>query len=142
VRATLIASLAWAAACGSDSGGTSGPSVPTTPVGSYTVSTVNGKALPAALYNETNYLLEVTTGTLVLTTDGKYSSVLTTRQTIPMNVSTFVDSVGGTWVLSGTDVNLTNSQDGSTGKAVWAGNQLTIPVVDGKVTTTYVYGRK
>ena len=46
-------SLAALGACGSDSpAGPSVPAVPTTPNGSYTITTVNGKALPVALFAE------------------------------------------------------------------------------------------
>jgi hypothetical protein len=139
-RVSILASLAWAAACGSDSG--TGPNTPATPVGSYSITTVNGKSLPVALFAEVGYTYEVTTGTLALTVDGKYSVVTTFRQTIPGNVSTFVDSTGGTWVLAGTSINLTNGQDGSTDQATWANSQLTFAETDGKVTTTYVYAKK
>jgi len=141
-RVIAASMIAFAIACGSDSGPTTPPEE-TTPVGSYTISTVNGKALPAAVIDDPDLKVEVTTGTLVLTTDGKYSSVLTTRYTIPgATPSVFKDSVGGSWILSGTNVELSNADDGSKSTAAWAGKQLTVPVIDGKVTTTYVYGKK
>jgi hypothetical protein len=126
-------------ACGGDA---SGPNVSNTPVGSYTISTVNGKALPAAIFSETDYKLEVTSGSLVLTTDGKYSTVTTTRQTVPDNVSIFVDSTGGTWVLSGSQVQFTDAQDSSKVSAAWGNGQLTFSETDGGVTTTLVYAKK
>jgi len=138
-----FASLAALAACGSDSStGPSGPAVPTTPVGSYTITTINGKGLPVALFAEASYTYEVTNGTLALTSGGKYSVVTTFRQTLPGSVSTFVDSTGGTWVQTGTNIQLTNGQDGSLDTATWDKGILTFVEVDGKVTTTYVYGRK
>ena len=138
-----FASLATLAACGSDSpGGPSEPAVPTTPVGSYTITTVNGKSLPVALFAEATYTYEVTNGTLALTNDGKYSVVTTFRQTLPGSVSTFVDSTGGTWVRVGSTINLTNGQDGSLDSATWDKGILTFVEVDGKVTTTFVYGLK
>ena len=138
-----FASLAVLAACGSDSStGPSGPAVPTTPVGSYTITTINGKGLPVALFAEASYTYEVTNGTLALTSGGKYSVVTTFRQTLPGSVSTFVDSTGGTWVQTGTNIQLTNGQDGSLDTATWDKGILTFVEVDGKVTTTYVYGLK
>jgi len=138
-----FASLAALAACGSDSStGPSGPAVPTTPVGSYTITTINGKGLPVALFAEASYTYEVTNGTLALTSGGKYSVVTTFRQTLPGSVSTFVDSTGGTWVQTGTNIQLTNGQDGSLDTATWDKGILTFVEVDGKVTTTYVYGLK
>jgi hypothetical protein len=103
---------------------------------------VNGKGLPVAIFSDTNYTYEVTSGSLALTTDGKFSIVTTFRQTIPGNISTFVDSTGGTWVLTGTSVTLTNGSDGSTDTATWANGQLTFTETDGKNTDTYVYARK
>ena len=138
-----FASFAALAACGSDSStGPSGPAVPTTPVGSYTITTINGKGLPVALFAEASYTYEVTNGTLALTSGGKYSVVTTFRQTLPGSVSTFVDSTGGTWVQTGTNIQLTNGQDGSLDTATWDKGILTFVEVDGKVTTTYVYGLK
>jgi hypothetical protein len=135
--------LTAAAACGGDS--PSAPATPTpskTPDGSYNISTVNGKVLPVAIFADTNYTYEVMSGSLVLTTDGKYSIMTKFRQTIPGNVSIFPDSTGGTWVLSGTSITFTNSDDKSTDTATWANNQLTFTETDGKATTTYVYSRK
>jgi len=142
-RVALCAALAWIAACGSDTTGPgNAPPPPSSPVGSYTISTVNGKSLPVAIYSEVNYTYEVTTGNIGLTNDGKYSLVTTYRQTIPGNVETFVDSTGGTWLLSGTTISLTDGQDGSTGQITWATNQLSFAIVDGKVTNTFVYTKK
>ena len=135
-----FAVLTAAAACGGDS--PSAPATPKTPDGSYTISTVNGKSLPVAIFADTNYTYEVMSGSLVLTTDGKYSVVTKFRQTIPGNVSIFPDSTGGTWVLSGTSITFTNNDDKSTDTAAWANGQLTFTEVDGKPTTTYVYAKK
>jgi hypothetical protein len=138
-----FASLAALGACGSDS--TTGPGtdpIPTTPVGSYTITSVNGKGLPVALFAEASYTYEVTNGTIALTNDGKYSVVTTFRQTLPGSTSAFVDSTGGTWVRTGSNIQLTNTQDGSLDTATWDKGILTFVEVDGKVTTTYVYGLK
>ncbi len=144
-RVTLCAALVWIAACGSDSttnpGGGGNPG-PNSPVGNYSISTVNGKNLPVALYADGNYTYEVTTGTLGLTSDGKYSLISTYRQTMPGDVEIFVDSTGGTWALAGTTISLTDGADGSTGQITWASNQLMFAIVDGKVTNTFVYTKK
>ena len=136
-----FAALVAAAACGSDS--PAGPAVPTNPVGSYAISTVNGKAPPVALFTEGTFSYEITNGTLTLTSDGKYSVATTFRQTLPGSVSTFIDSTRGTWVQTGAVVKMTNGQDGSLDSATWSNKgQLTFVEVDAKVTTTYVYGLK
>jgi hypothetical protein len=78
--------------------------------------------------------------TIVLSADGKFSLKGTYRQTIAGKQDTFVDSTGGTWVLSGTTVNFVNGQDGSTDKADWASSgSLTFVENEGTATNTYVY---
>jgi hypothetical protein len=133
-----VGALAFAAACGGDA---TGPNAKT-PEGTYAISTVNGKTPPVAIFNEPDYILEVTSGSLALTHDGKYSAVLTTRQTVPDNTSIFVDSTSGTWVLSGSEVQFTDASDGAKETATWGNGQLTFSETDGKVTTTLVYTRK
>jgi hypothetical protein len=147
-RAALIAGLASAAlftaACGSDSS-TTGPGNPppsNTPIGNYSMTTANGKSLPVAIYADGNFTYEVTTGTIALTNDHRYSLITTYRQTIPGNVETFVDSTGGTWAQSASTISLTDGADGSTGQLTWATTTLSFAVVDGKVTNTYVYTKK
>jgi hypothetical protein len=137
-----LAALIGVGACGSDSSGVAGPPVPTTPIGSYTITTVNGKGLPVALFAEATYTYEVTNGALALTSDGKYSVVTTFRQTLPGSISTFVDSTGGTWVQTGQNIQLKNGQDGTLDNATWDKGILTFVEVDAKVTTTYVYALK
>ena len=134
-----IGVMSFAIACGGDS---TGPDESKTPDGTYAMSTVNGKALPAALFAESTYKFEIVSASLVLTTDGKYSTVATTRQTLPDNVSTFVDSTRGTWLLTGAQVQFTDAQDGAKETAAFANGQLTFTLVDGKVTTTIVYAKK
>src|SRR6185312_7894244 len=89
-------------ACGGDS--PTGPSGSSSPVGSYTLSTMNGKGLPFTMYSDTNYKYEVTAGSLALTGDGKFSVVTTSRQTVGTNVETFVDSSDGTWKQTGAGI--------------------------------------
>lgn len=143
---TLAIGLGLAAvltACGSD-GGTTGPGggAPT-PIGAYNITTVNGKALPVALFDVPAYRYEVTGGSIALTSDGKYTVVTNFRQTIPGDVSLFTDSTFGTWVQSGAQINFKNAQD-TTAKdqAMWAGTQLTFSLTADNVTTTYVYTKK
>jgi hypothetical protein len=141
-RAILCAAVTWIAACGSDS--PTGPGPSNSPVGNYAISTVNGKGLPFTLATDGNFLLQVTTGTIGLTTDGKYSLMTTYKQTIPGNVEQFVDSSGGTWVLNGTTINLTDGADGSTGQITWTGatSQLSFAIAYNNATNTFVYTKK
>jgi len=139
VRACFVAVAAAVVACGGDA---TGPDAPSGASGSYAISTINAKALPVALFADGSFTYEVTAGTLTLTSDSKYSVVTTFRQTVPGNVSTFVDSTGGTWSLAGTTVTFVNSQDASTDKAEWVSGKLTFTVTDGPATNTYVYVKK
>ena len=134
-----MAAMSFALACGGDS---TGPEESKTPDGTYAMSTVNGKALPATVFAESTYKFEIVSASLVLATDGKYSTTSTTRQTLPGNVSTFVDSTRGTWLLTGTQVQFTDAQDGTKETAAFANGQLTFTIVDGKLTTTIVYTKK
>jgi hypothetical protein len=131
--------LVASAACSGD--GSTQPSGPT-PSGNYAITTVNGHALPVAVAQDGNYMNEVTGGTLALTADGKFSIVTKYRQTIPGNVSDFVDSTGGTWTQSGATVTLTNTADGTTDTGTWASTQLTFVETVNKITTTSVYTKK
>jgi hypothetical protein len=125
-------------ACGaSDS---TGPTADNSPVGNYSITTINGKTLPVAMVDVALYKVEITSGSLSLTADGKYSVVQRWRETIPNNTSNFSDSTFGTWSQSGAQIMLKNAQD-TTAKSegTWAAKQLTFALVDGSTTTTYVY---
>ena len=105
----------------------SGPSVQKSPEGNYAIATVNGKAVPAPLFSDTGgYMLEITSGTLSLTSDGKYSSVMGFRQTLPGAVSTYSDSTGGTWVRTGGNVQFTETSTGFMLSAVWTNGRITV----------------
>lgn len=129
-----MSAVAALAACG---GGDTGPGTPAaTVVGTYSISTVNGKPLPVAIYPaDPLFTYEVTVGALTLTGDGKFSVVTTYRQTIPGNVSVIVDSTHGTWVLTGTNVAFSGGQDTTMhDSAAWDKDQLTFAEKNGKVT--------
>lgn len=130
-------------ACGSDSAtGPGGANDPPTPLGAYSITTVNGKALPVAVFNEPSYLYEVMSGTMSLTADGKYVAVTSFRQTVPNNVSIYKDSTFGTWTRTGAQISLKNAQDTTANsQAVWVDKQLTFAMTDGSVTLTYVYNK-
>ena len=118
------------AACGSDS--PSGPSTVNSPEGNYTISTINGKAVPMAVFSDTGgYKLEVLTGTLGVQSGGKYSVVTNYRQTIAGIVSTYSDSSGGNWLQTGTTVAFTDGSDGSKVQATWSNTgTLTLQISD------------
>jgi len=106
------------------------------------MTTVNGKGLPASLFADGGFNYEVTSGNLALTADGKFSAVTAFRQTLPGSVENFTDSISGTWVQSGSNLQITNTTDGTAGSATWGKGVLTLSNVDGGVTTTVVYNLK
>ena len=118
------------AACGSDS--PSGPGTATSPEGNYTISTINGKAVPMAIFSDTGgYKLEVLAGTLGIQSGGKYSVVTSYRQTIAGIVSTYSDSSGGSWLLTGTTVAFTDGSDNSKVQGAWSNSgTLTLQLSD------------
>lgn len=131
------------AACGGDSG--SAPTQPpSTPVGAYVLQSVNGKPLPVAIASDTNYTFEVTAGSLAFTSDGKYASVRTYRQTILGDVETFIDSTAGTWSQNGAAAQAVDSVDAVNAAVTWTAAQLTWTETDTarKVTTAFGYVRK
>jgi hypothetical protein len=125
-RCRVLAALAAAIAIAACSDASS-PAVQKSPEGNYTIATVNGKPVPAPLFSDTGgYTLEITSGLLTLTSDGKYSSVMGFRQTLPGAVSTYSDSTGGTWLRTGGNVQFTETSTGFTVAAVWTNGRITV----------------
>jgi len=146
VACVLAGAVVGVVACGGDaptsSGTTTSPPPTTSPAGTYAISTINTKALPVAVIADSGFTWEVTAGSMALTSDGKYLAVETFRQTVPGDVSVFVDTTTGTWALSGNVVTFTNTLDipPSTFTATWASTgTLTLSELDGKNTNTFVY---
>lgn len=135
-----FAAIALIAACGGDA--TTGPSSSSSnPVGSYTMTTVNGKAVPTSLFADGAFSYDITGGTMKLTSDGKFSAVTNYRQTVPGSVEMFVDSIAGTWTQSGSSLQMTIA-DGSTATATFDKSSLTLSATDEGVTMTVVYGNR
>ena len=135
-----LAAVVGAVACGDSTG----PSSQKNPAGNYTIASVNGKAVPAPIFSDTGgYTLEITSGRLSLGGDGKYSSVMAFRQTLPGNVSSYTDSTGGTWVQSGGTLQFTETSTGMTASATWAGSQITfVDSTSGPSRISLVYALK
>ena len=135
-------------ACGSDSPSSTGPgNTQKTPDGSYSISSINGSPLPAAVAFDTGgYTLEVTSGTITLTTGGQYSIITSFRYTLAGGVSdSYTDSTGGTWLMpsGSTTVQFTDAIDNNKDQATWTSGQLTF--VEPGVSPpqlTYVYKLK
>jgi hypothetical protein len=120
------------AACGSDSSTSpGGSSSPGSPVGAYALTTINAKALPASIISDPSYSIEITAGSLSLTSDGRYKSLTTTRETVAGHASLYLDSVMGTWTQtpagSSTIVFTSDSTFGKTTQSgTFASGQVTV----------------
>ena len=125
-------------ACSSDSA--TGPNS-SSAVGSYTVSTVNGKTIPTSIIAEGTYSIDFTGGSIKITNDGKFFTVTNTRQTLPGSVENFVDTVGGSWTQSGNTLQMT-FDEGTTATATTDKGTLTGTFSYLGVSLTVVYGNK
>lgn len=128
--AAALAALSVAAAlaaCGSDSA--TGPSTQKSPAGAYAIASINAGALPVAIFSDTGgFRLEVTSGTISLTSGGQYSIVTSYREILTGVSDTYTDSTSGTWTLNSATntVVFTDGSDGSTDQATWSNTgQLT-----------------
>ena len=123
--------------------GGDGPAEPTTPIGGYALATVNGRPLPAAVYSDPDYRVEITSGSLDLEAAGRFVAVMHTRETVAGHVSVYVDSTTGTWTQAASgSLQLTDAADGSTQTMTWAGRRITAVLSDGSTEWTVVYSRR
>jgi hypothetical protein len=138
VAATVIVPIA----CGSDSA--TGPDGnPTSPVGNYSLTSVNGKPAPVTLYSDTNYLVVLSTGSLTMKSEGTYQTISTTRETVLGHLSTYVDTIDGTWLQgTGAGAIVLTDRGGHKANGTWAGPTLTFRDSTDGVVTTVVYTRK
>ena len=127
----LVVAPAFISACGSD--GVSAPAS-TSVAGTYMLSTVNGVALPIVV-SEADPKIEMMSDRLTLSTGGTFTEQLTVRITDGTRVTTATDEQSGTFIVTGTLVLFTNS-DNSINSATFAGNTLTS--TDGGVTVVFV----
>lgn len=93
------------------------------------------------MYADTGYTLQVQSGTLAITTDGKWVSKVVSRETVAGFVSTYTDSTFGTWsVAAGSKTAvLTNAETNTTSSATWTSTQATVVQLDGATSHTIVY---
>lgn len=139
---SLAATVLWVTACGGDGPtGPGGAPPPPTPVGSYVLSTIDAKALPWMRFNEVGYTLEVQSGKLNVTADGKWAATTVSKETVAGNVSTYTDSTFGTWqVATGAKTAVfINTETGTTSNATWTATDATIVQLEGATTRTIVY---
>lgn len=139
---TLVAiGMLWLGACASESA--TGPSTPSTPEGSFSLSMIDTKALPYSMFADTGYALDVMSGSLSITPDRKWVSRMTTRETVAGNVSTYSDSAFGTWstVQGSTSASLLNAETNVISAATWTSTDITVTDVTNGVTRRILYRR-
>ena len=114
---------------------------PATPVGTYTLSTIDAKAMPYTIYSDTGYTLQLSSGTLSVTTGGRWVSKVVSKETVAGNVSTYTDSTFGTWALgsAATTAVFTNGETNVTSTVTWTAADVTVNDVDGTVTRKILY---
>lgn len=124
MRRLLSLTLAFAIlACGGDDS----TSVPTNAsvAGTWTLQTVNSSPLPFTLAT-TPAKIELLSNVVTVSSNGTYSSSLTTRTTVSGQATTATSTAAGTYTLSGNAVAI-RSNDGTTVQAgTVSGNTLTL----------------
>ncbi len=133
----LVAAATIALACGGDSA--SGPNA--SPVGSYLLSTYNGKPVPQTLFADTGFTIALAAGSLALTADGSYLATITMNETIEGHLSVYVDSVAGKWTQTGAAL-LFVGPDSTKQSAGWDGARITLSDTSTAPPSTYVYARR
>ena len=116
----ILASLAITFAACAD------PSGPTTPVASYALTSFGTRALPAVMFEEEGYRLEVTAGSATLEADSTFTFSTTVIETVDGNKSTYVDNEAGEWVQGEAGAITFTLSSGEVCSAVWTGTTLTV----------------
>jgi hypothetical protein len=146
-----LSTLALAIGLAACAGSPTSPSVtPPPPVvvdstmipGSYGLSTVNTKALPTVILSDSLYKLEVISATATMTSAHHFTIAITTRETVDGNVSTYTDTVAGSWSVSGLTITLVSVADGSVATATWDATHLVVSQMDATARDSYGYVRK
>lgn len=119
-RVAAAALLLLAAACGGDDGNDPIDSI----AGTYTLRSVNGQALPAVLYDDGSYKIEVTGATYVLSSSGSFTNTFSLRETEAGVVTPSSESYRGTYVVNGSTVTFTD-EEGDVSSATRSGDELT-----------------
>jgi hypothetical protein len=129
----FVLAVVAVAACSDTSG-------PSSPDGDYSLSQINGSALPYRMYSDTNYTVDVTRSALSIKGDGSFWVTLTSEERVEGFLSTYVDSAAGVWRQDGEIITLTMS-DSTKQKGTWAGSTLAITDSTSVPVTTYLYTR-
>jgi hypothetical protein len=121
-RAFLFACLTLAAACGGDS---TGPGA--SPVGSYSLRTLNGQIGPWTISQTATQRIEWLSSTVTLNGDGTYSENTQLRTQTSSSTTTSTVAALGTYIVNGNAVTTTTTSGGRLTYA-WSGNTLTATV--------------
>ncbi len=114
---------------------------PKTPVGNYTLATVDGKSTPFSVASGVDYQLEIISGALELSAANTFRWVTGVRETVQSYASVYMDTVDGTWTQDGGALRLIAAVDSSTVAATWRRASVTLVLVDGTETMTLVYAK-
>ncbi|MEO5814675.1 MAG: hypothetical protein ABIT20_05290 [Gemmatimonadaceae bacterium] len=136
-RLALMAVGVLAIACG-DAGTGPGAGQPTTPVATYQLTTVQGKALPYRLFSDVNYSVDVAKATLTLSVDGSFLAAFVSEERVENHLSVYTDTTTGGWTQTGTSITFTASDD-TKQKGTWSGKTISLVDTTGVAPVTYVY---
>jgi len=135
MRRYVLASLAMLViACAGDSA-----LAPESAAGSYTLQTVNGNAVPAVFYQDSQEKDEFVNGSVALSADNSWSGKLALRGTdLTTNEEySFTAPIGGTYSLKSGSITLTDANNGLTFQGTVSRGTLSIDteIVFGSTTT-------
>ena len=117
---TAVLLSAFMAACGGD-----GVTEPDTVAGTYILKTVDGKPMPAVLYEEPGYKFELISSNYVLTEAGTFTNNASWRETDNGSVNTGNESSSGTFTVNGSTLSFI-SPGGDAFQGTRVGNTLTL----------------
>jgi hypothetical protein len=138
----MASSVVVPIACSGDSSITDPNTNFKTVIGNYSLSSISGKAAPVTMYSDENYLVVISAGTLTMSTDGSFVAVTTTKETVLNHLSTYVDTMRGTWINgTGSGTVVLTGPDASKSNGSWGGGKLTLIQGTGTDTMTVVYSK-
>jgi hypothetical protein len=124
MRRTMLIGLALTlASCGQNEVADPGPS---TIVGSYSLTTVDGHDLPFTVLDLGGYRTQLVSGMLALRSDGSYSLAIDRRTIDGGRVTTATDGDAGRWTLAGDSLALASTQGGIPRTGSVAGDAITL----------------
>jgi hypothetical protein len=129
------------AACGSDGPSGPAPTAADTVAGTFTLSAIDSKSIPATILTETGYTLQVIASTAVLDTSGKVTLAINTRENVAGNLSVYVDSLYGSWTQSAGVVTLMMTPGLPGTSAGWDGRTISVPLIVATASGAYVFSK-